>query len=321
MLIQLKIDLIERSKLLKEKQSMCEYSKKYHRYLLVVLLLLLSTGCTISPDKTSLNEQVKDSPEYVTITAFELAQLKDAALQWQQARSGIERLLKLERELTYLVDNLDIINSKAIAQSNQAVSNRYARSVINTKAPPNLRYGNNYASTSDKVERPRQRYSNRYAKSSKGDAPYNQRHSSRYASVPTKMITAPSKSYSKRAVSLPVKATNSIVKKKVFPQTSKLTKVAMVDTNKKVFALQVASLDSQESVAKEWKQINKKAAPLFKDKITTNIEKAKVNNKTYYRLKLGEYFNFKSAEDDCEVFKFYKVDCFVSNYTDGPIRL
>ena len=95
----------------------------------------------------------------------------------------------------------------------------------------------------------------------------------------------------------------------------------MVDTNKKVFALQVASLDSQESVAKEWKQINKKAAPLFKDKITTNIEKAKVNNKTYYRLKLGEYFNFKSAEDDCEVFKFYKVDCFVSNYTDKPIRL
>jgi len=302
-LIQLKIDLIERSKLLKEKQSIYEYSKKYHRYLLVVLLLLLSTGCTISPDKTSLNEQVKDSPEYVTITALELAQLKDAALQWQQARSGIKRLLKLERELTYLVDHLDIINSKAIAQSNQAVSNRYARLSIKTNTSANLRYGNNYASTSDKVERPRQRYSNRYA------------------SVPTKMITAPSKSYSKHAVSLPVKATNSIVKKKVFPQTSKLTKVAMVDTNKKVFALQVASLDSEESVVKEWKHINKKAAPLFKDKITTNIEKTKVNNKTYYRLKLGEYYNFKSAEDDCEVFKFYKVDCFVSNYTDKPIRL
>lgn len=321
MLIQLKIDLIERSKLLKEKQSMCEYSKKYHRYLLVVLLLLLSTGCTISPDKTLLNEQVKDSPEYVTITALELAQLKDAALQWQQARSGIERLLKLERELTYLVDHLDIINSKAIAQSNQAVSNRYARSAINTKAPPDLRYGNNYASTSTKVERPSQRVNNRYMKPSSKVVGQNQRYSSRYASVPKKVISASIPNYSKRAVSLPAKATNSIVKKKVLPQTSKLTKVAMVDTNKKVFALQVASLDSEESVAKEWKQINKKAAPLFKDKITTNIEKAKVNNKTYYRLKLGEYFNFKSAEDDCEVFKFYKVDCFVSNYTDGPIRL
>ncbi len=320
-MIQLKIDLIERSKLLKEKQSMCEYGIKYHRYLVIALLMLIGSGCTVSPDKTTLNEEVKDSPEYVTITALELAQLKDAALQWQQARSGIERLLKLERELTYLVDNLDIINSKAIAQSNQAVSNRYARSSIKTNASPNLRYGNNYASTSDNVERPEQRYSNRYAKPTNRDALQNQRYNSRHASVPKKMITAPSKSYSKRTVRSRVKAISSRVNKKVASKISMATKVAMVDTNKKIFALQVASLDSEESVAKEWKHINKKAAPLFKDKITTNIEKAKVNNKTYYRLKLGEYFNFKSAEDDCEVFKFYKVDCFVSNYTDGPIRL
>jgi len=300
---------------------MCEYSIKYHRYLVIALLMLIGNGCTISPDKTSLNEQVKDSPEYVTITALELAQLKDAALQWQQARSGIERLLKLERELTYLVDNLDIINSKAIAQSNQAVSNRYARSSIKANTSPHLRYGNNYASTSDKVERPRQRYSNRYAKPTNRDALQNQRYNSRYASVPRKMITAPSKSYSNRSVRSSVKAINPRMNKKVASKISKATKVAMVDTNKKVFALQVASLDSEESVAKQWKQINKKAAPLFRDKITTNVEKAKVNNKTYYRLKLGEYYNFKSAEDDCEVFKFYKVDCFVSNYTDKPIRL
>nr|WP_226915969.1 SPOR domain-containing protein [Pseudoalteromonas undina] len=242
-------------------------------------------------------------------------------MQWQQARSGIERLLKLERELTYLVDNLDIISSKAIAQSNQAVSNRYARSSIKTNTSPNLRYGNNYASTSDKVERPRQRYSNRYVKPTGRDVLKNQRYSSRYASVPTKMITAPPKSYSNRSVRSSVKAISSRMNKKVASKISKATKVAMVDKNKKVFALQVASLDSEESVVKEWRHINKKAAPLFKDKITTNIEKAKVNNKTYYRLKLGEYYNFKSAEDDCEVFKFYKVDCFVSNYTDKPIRL
>ena len=82
--------------------------------------------------------------------------------------------IKVERELTYLVDNLDIISSKAIAQSNQAVSNRYARSSIKTNTSPNLRYGNNYASTSDKVERPRQRYSNRYVKPTGRDALKNQ---------------------------------------------------------------------------------------------------------------------------------------------------
>ncbi len=120
--------------------------------------------------------------------------------------------------------------------------------------------------------------------------------------------------------------------------------------------MQVASLDSQESVAKEWKQINKKAAPLFKDKITTNIEKAKVNNKTHYRLKLGEYFNFKSASSlfqvefvanvetinvsgvtyyrlklgayqeqanaaaDCDKLKQRQINCIVSHYTQQPLK-
>lgn len=297
---------------------MCEYSKRYHRYLLVTLLLLLCSGCSLSPDKTLLDEHANDSSEYVTITALELAQLKDAALQWQQARSGIERLLKLERKLTYLVDNLDIINSEAIVQSNHDFSNRYARSSIKTNASPNLRDGNNYASTSTKVERPSQRYSNRYAKVANKAAPAKPRYSSRYASSSKKVITTPTKKYRNRSANSLVKATSSRANKKVFSQNKKL---AIAPINKKVFALQVASLDSEESVVKQWKQINKKAAPLFRDKITTNIEKAKVNNKTYYRLKLGEYYNFKSAEDDCEVFKFYKVDCFVSNYTDKPIRL
>lgn len=42
----------------------------------------------LSNNKTSLDEQVNDAPEYVTITALELAQLKDAAMQWQKARSA-----------------------------------------------------------------------------------------------------------------------------------------------------------------------------------------------------------------------------------------
>ncbi len=220
----------------------------------------------LSNNKTSLDEQVNDAPEYVTITALELAQLKDAAMQWQKARSGIERMLKLEPELIYLVDHIDIINTKALAQSRQNYRNPYGSSIELTA--PNLR-NNNYANVPTKVERPIRQYNN-------------------------------------RQTSL---------------QNSKVKKIAKAPKDKKVFALQVASLNSHEGVVKQWKQINQKASPLFKDKIATNIEKTEINNKTYYRLKLGEYHNFKSAEDDCEVFKFYKVDCFVSNYTEGPIIL
>ncbi|GAA67749.1 SPOR domain-containing protein [Pseudoalteromonas sp. BSi20429] len=211
-------------------------------------MLLFGTACSVSPEIKTIDEQPQsNSPDYVSITALELAQLKDAAMQWQQAREGIERILRLEKEITYLVNHIDIINSKAIAQSNQGYSSKSVRSPRNTR---------NVKSR----QQVKQNYSNK-------------------------------------------------------KQTVKLNKP------KHVFALQVASVDSEQGVAKAWQELNTKAAPLFRDKILTNVETAKINDKMFYRLKLGSYQNFKNAKADCDVFKLYKLDCIVSNYTDKPVRL
>ena len=211
-------------------------------------MLLFGTACSVSPEIKTIDEQPQsNSPDYVSITALELAQLKDAAMQWQQAREGIERILRLEKEITYLVNHIDIINSKAIAQSNQGYSSKSVRSPRNTR---------NVKSR----QQVKQNYSNK-------------------------------------------------------KQTVKLNKP------KHVFALQVASVDSEQGVAKAWQELNTKAAPLFRDKILTNVETAKINDKMFYRLKLGSYQNFKNAKADCAVFKLYKLDCIVSNYTDKPVKL
>ena len=221
--------------------------KKNNTLILSLLILLFSTACATAPNKTLLAEPINDSPEYVSITALELAQLKDAAMQWQQARSGIERLLKLEKDITYLVNHIDIINTKAIAQSNQKNHNQYNRPTRKQR----------YSSTAQQAIKPA------------------------YNTKPTVKLNTP----------------------------------------KQVFALQVASLDSEKDLVKAWQELNEQAAPLFRDKIRTNVETANVNNKTYYRLKLGVYQNFKNAQADCNVFKLYKLDCIVSNYTDKPVKL
>ena len=227
---------------------MCIYEKNYTRLLLCSLMLLFSTACSVTPKIKTIDEQPQsNSPDYVSITALELAQLKDAAMQWQQAREGIERILRLEKEITYLVNHIDIINSKAIAQSNQGYSSKSARSPRNTR---------NVKSR----QQVKQNYSNK-----------------------------------KQAVKL--------------------------NTPKHVFALQVASVDSEQRVIKAWQELNTKAAPLFRDKILTNVETVKINGKIFYRLKLGSYKNFKNAKADCGVFKLYKLDCIVSNYTDKPVKL
>ncbi|WP_372761898.1 SPOR domain-containing protein [Pseudoalteromonas sp.] len=228
---------------------MFKYKKYNYRLILSSLVLLFSTACTTLSGSDPIAEPVVNEPEYVSVTALELAQLKDAAMQWQQARAGLERLLKLEKEITYLVDHIDIINSKAIAQSQQGYRRQY-------QGASRQRYTTNTAQQTVKAN-------------------YN------YSNKP-------------------------VVKK---------------NTPKAVFALQVASLDSEQDLVKAWQELNNKAAPLFRDKIRTNVETATINNKTYYRLKLGVYQNFKNAQADCEVFKLYKQDCIVSNYTDKPVKL
>jgi len=89
----------------------------------------------------------------------------------------------------------------------------------------------------------------------------------------------------------------------------------------RVYALQLASLAHEAHVAKTFKQLKRKAPPLFRGQLVTNVESAKVKEKTYYRLKIGSYKYYKNAEADCEVFKMYKLDCMVSNYTDQPMVL
>ncbi|MEH6817966.1 MAG: SPOR domain-containing protein, partial [Pseudoalteromonas distincta] len=169
------------------------YKKNNIGLLLSLLMLLFGTACSVSPEIKTIDEQPQsNSPDYVSITALELAQLKDAAMQWQQAREGIERILRLEKEITYLVNHIDIINSKAIAQSNQGYSSKSVRSPRNTR---------NVKSR----QQVKQNYSNK-------------------------------------------------------KQTVKLNKP------KHVFALQVASVDSEQGVAKAWQELNTKAAPLFRDK-------------------------------------------------------
>ncbi|GAA59631.1 hypothetical protein P20652_1494 [Pseudoalteromonas sp. BSi20652] len=216
--------------------------------LLSLLILLFSTACSVTPEIKTTSAPQSNTPDYVSVTALELAQLKDAAMQWQQARAGIERILKLEKEITYLVNHIDIINSKAIAQSNQGNSSKFVLTPQNTR---------NVKSRQREVK---QNYSNK-------------------------------------------------------KQTVKL------NTPKHVFSLQVASVDSEQAVGKAWQELNTKAAPLFRDKILTNVETVKINEKMFYRLKLGSYQNFKNAKADCEVFKLYKLDCIVSNYTDKPVKL
>ena len=170
------------------------YKKNNIGLLLSLLMLLFGTACSVTPEIKTIDEQPQsNSPDYVSITALELAQLKDAAMQWQQAREGLERILKLEKGITHLVNYIDIIN----------------REITNL---------------------PSEDHSSKYVRPGKDVEPQQ----------------------------LQVKKGNNSKKQTVGQSTPK-----------HVFALQVASVDSEVGITRVWKEINIKAAPLFREKILT----------------------------------------------------
>lgn len=85
------------------------------------------------------------------------------------------------------------------------------------------------------------------------------------------------------------------------------------------FALQLASVNSEQGLASTLKKMAKRAPSIFQGKPILNVEVADVNEHTYYRLKFGGYKYLKNAKADCEAIKRQGIDCWVSNYTDNRI--
>ncbi|MFY8328935.1 SPOR domain-containing protein [Pseudoalteromonas sp. ZZD1] len=80
-----------------------------HIFKSILTLLVCTTfvGCN-STDAGNKQSQITNE-EVVSISATELAQLKESAAQWQQAKPGIERLLVIEQDLKLLINQLNAV--------------------------------------------------------------------------------------------------------------------------------------------------------------------------------------------------------------------
>ncbi|MDN3379312.1 MULTISPECIES: SPOR domain-containing protein [unclassified Pseudoalteromonas] len=86
-----------------------------------ILTLLVCTtfvGCN-STDAGNKQSQVTND-EVVSISATELAQLKESAAQWQQAKPGVERLLVIEQDLKLLINQLNAVVAQESSKAEQA---------------------------------------------------------------------------------------------------------------------------------------------------------------------------------------------------------
>ncbi len=78
---------------------------------LTLLACIVVVGCSSTH---SVNTD-KHSEKMVSISATELAQLKESAAQWQQAKPGVERLLIIEQDLKLLINQLNAVVAESTA--------------------------------------------------------------------------------------------------------------------------------------------------------------------------------------------------------------
>lgn len=86
--------------------------------LIIFMACFTAVGC--SATNTAKNNEQPLNNEIVTISAAELAELKESAAQWQQAKPGLERLLAIEQDLKLLITQLNaVVEQKSSARQMQ----------------------------------------------------------------------------------------------------------------------------------------------------------------------------------------------------------
>lgn len=95
--------------------------KKCYLMIIVLINILFISGCSTR----QAEELPKSTPNNVSISSDELAQLKASSAQWQQAKPGIERLLVIEQDLKLLISQLNAVakqsaNSETTTQPQMA---------------------------------------------------------------------------------------------------------------------------------------------------------------------------------------------------------
>ncbi|KAA1152786.1 SPOR domain-containing protein [Pseudoalteromonas sp. FUC4] len=86
------------------------------------------------------------------------------------------------------------------------------------------------------------------------------------------------------------------------------------------FALQIAAFKNKNALQKKLREFQEKIPHNIISPTEVNVETVRVNNTTFYRLKLGVYSNSADAKSDCLALIKQKVACFVSYYIKQPYK-
>jgi cell division protein FtsN len=199
--------------------------------------------------------------------------------EWKTLKPGLQRMLVIEEEMSQLIGQLALL---ADATQNTQATNK-APTLVAT--PVTALAAPTSAKTAADTTEP----------------------SAASEPEPTKLASAPVPI----SISAPALAANPAPAPA--PETSDKTAQNSDSAN---YSLQVASLTELKLLPKKWQEMRNTHPQLLAD-LTPNFQAIKVNNTTYYRLKIGGFSTMQDANKKCSELQSAGISCLPAKYSES----
>lgn len=265
---------------------------------LVLCLLGLSTTLSLSSCQSTATPVAKIAapavvaPSDTASMSAKQQEYEQMLQEWKSLKPGLTRMLAIEEEMNQLIGQLALL---AKVTENQIASVTPVPVAPTITSAPIL--------NAPVVNEPA------LSESTYVSAP----------SAPVKLaIAAPTPALvsAPAPTSIPAPAVNDREATNVETTKSETSNTETANTDSANYSLQVASLTELKLLPKKWQEMQRSHPQLLAD-LTPNFQAIKVNNTTYYRLKVGGFNTAQDANKKCSELITAGISCLPAKYSES----
>jgi cell division septation protein DedD len=312
-------------------------ASKNWKFKITVTISLCSTfllnGCGLLPNSSSVTspnqkyQKVYDASADLRSTEERLNSLEDAANEWQRAKPALNRLTELESDLSFMIEQIDKIetgptienlNAHVIRQ-NQSGYNAPELAKLNNDSNPNVISNLSFSSQGKPQQRTQLRVDTRqniendkFSLANKNVTPSIGQISARNAS----QIEGSNTVDVQPAVSLSkfTGLTNNLA---VQTQPSCSINDIKIGSG---YAIHLASFKNKATAVEILKKFYNENSQLVCGKIPV-IKDVVAKNQSFYSLRLGPYIDKKDAQNSCRQVRRKQSYCGITQFDGGEIKI
>ncbi|MFT7054242.1 MAG: cell division septation protein DedD [Psychromonas sp.] len=312
------------------------HSKNW-KFKIIVIISLCSTfllnGCSLLPDSFLVSspkqkyQNIADASPDLLSTEERLNSLEDAANEWQQSKPAINRLTELESDLSFIIEQIDRIETGSTIENLNAHVTRQNQKDYNAPELANLAIIDS-TSVSTNLSFSSDRNLKQLAQPTSDTIQHVERDKfsspNRSTNLTLGGVKPKNASQIEGSSTVDVQAAVSLAKFKGLSEISSAqAQTTCTMSDMKIgsgYAIHLASFKNKVTALETLKRFYNENSQLVCGK-TPVIKDVVVKNQSFYSLRLGPYLDKKDAETSCRQVRRKQSYCGITKFDGGEIKI